>query len=87
MSALLFVLARVIFDAHLPANLFLYVVTLTLFIIASLALGTILGDAVTAALFTVYYAVRDYVPCGDAAKAVTDARRAVPCDMGLCKFK
>ena len=43
MSILLFILALFIFDARVPANLFMYFVTLELFIIASLSIGTILG--------------------------------------------
>lgn len=43
MSIVLFILALLIFDAHVPSNLFMYFVTLEIFIIASLSIGTILG--------------------------------------------
>lgn len=43
MSTLLFIVAQLIFDASVPTNLFKYFVTLEIFIIASLSIGTILG--------------------------------------------
>lgn len=43
MSTLLFILAQIVFDASVPTNLFMYFVTLEIFIIASLSVGTILG--------------------------------------------
>ena len=43
LSTMIFILAQIVYDASVPTNLIKYFVTLEIFIIASLSIGTILG--------------------------------------------
>lgn len=43
MSIILFIIAQIAFNANVPINLLLFFVTLEIFIVASLSIGTILG--------------------------------------------